>query len=130
MNLADLIQKHVKEIDAAAREASRMTRRDVDSERPAKMFDARVKRVDARIAQLEAQRAESEKRFVGAIVEQKKLRQDMLKEAEVWTKRVRTKTAPKRASRATADPKARKSTATVKSTPSGTRPKGPARSKK
>ena len=129
MNLADLIQNHVKEIDAAAREASRQTRSDADIGLPAKMFAARVKRVDARIALLESQRAETEKRLVTAIDEQKKLREEMLKEAEVWTKRVPTKPAPKTRPKTIKSPKVRQTTTPVKKTTSGTQPKGSGKSK-
>ena len=91
MNLADLVQKHVKDIDTAARAASRQTRTDADLQAPANLFTARINRVDARIALLETQRAESDKRFVTAIEEQKKLRAAMEDEAKVWSERTQVK---------------------------------------
>lgn len=112
MNLAELIQNHVKEIDTAARGASRQTRGEADLGQVANMFNARINRVDARIALLERQRAESEARFVGAIEEQKKLREQMEKEAQVWAQRTPTKPG----TRAPADP----ATATTRPT-AGTR---------
>lgn len=91
MNLAELIQGHVKEIETAARGASRQTRGEADLGQVANMFNARINRVDARIALLERQRAESDARFAGAIEEQKKLREQMEKEARVWAQRRPTK---------------------------------------
>lgn len=96
MNLSDLLQTHIKDIDAAARDASKSTRNAADLGRPAALFEARIKRVDARIALLEEQRAATEKRLVAAIEDQKKLREEMAKEAKVWSDRNPTKPPPGR----------------------------------
>jgi len=92
MNLADLIQNHIKLVDATTRDATRLTRSDADLARPASLFDDRIKQVEARIALLESQRAATEKRFVAAIEDQKRLAEDMAKEAKVWADRSPVKT--------------------------------------
>jgi hypothetical protein len=94
MNLTDLIQTHIKSIDAAARDATRLTRGEADLGRPASLFEARISRVDARIALLQAQRAETEKRLTAAIEEQQRLRSEMEKEAKVWAGRAPGKPGP------------------------------------
>ena len=91
MNLSDLIQTQLKDIDAATRDARKPTRSAADLDRPAALFEARIKRVDARIALLEEQRAATEKRLVAAIEDQKHLRDEMEKEAKVWAGRNPTK---------------------------------------
>lgn len=91
MNLSDLLQTHIKDIDAATRDATKPTRNAADLGRPAGLFEARIKRVDARIELLEEQRAATEKRLVAAIEDQKRLRDEMEKEAKVWAGRNPTK---------------------------------------
>lgn len=100
MDLSKLIQNHAKELAATARDAASERRTEADLARPAALYRARIERVDARLKLLERQRAETEKRLVTAIEAQKRLREELEKEAKTWEER-----APDRPNNPRPDPR-------------------------
>ena len=95
MDLSDLIQQHAKDLAATASEAAQEKRAEADLARPADLYRARIERVDARLALLEHQRAETEKRLVTAIEAQKRLREQLEKEAKSWEEQGPTRPNPR-----------------------------------
>lgn len=114
MDLSDLIQKHARELAETARDAAQERRTEADLDRPAELYRARIERVDARLRLLEHQRAETDKRLADAIEAQKRLREELEKEAKAWQERAPGRTDPGPGSpRPTATPaKARRAAAT------------------
>lgn len=87
MKLSEIVAAQVKTARETQADLQRVTRTEADLLRPTATLNARVARVETRINALERQRADTLKRLDEAILEQRKLRDQLVKDAQNLTSR-------------------------------------------